>query len=71
MNANELIEELDELLEPPTPLNDSWVRKIITNSYNKLRQLQAENEALKKQSNRFKMAWNMAENEVDRLLGEK
>ena len=34
-------------------------------------QQQAEIDALKKESDRYKMAWNMAENEIDRLLGDK
>lgn len=31
----------------------------------------AEIEALKKESSRFKMAWNLAENEIERLIGDK
>lgn len=34
----------------------------------KLLELQSENSNLKTEANRYKMAWNMAENEVDRLL---
>ena len=47
MNANELADELTELIVSPTPVDDKWACELIDNAATMLRQQQAEIEALK------------------------
>lgn len=49
MNANELANELTELIVSPTPVDDKWACELIDQAATMLRQLQAENEAFKQQ----------------------
>ena len=47
MNANELADELTNLIVAPTPVDDKWACELIDEAAIMLRQQQAEIEALK------------------------
>lgn len=57
MNANELADELTELIVSPTPVDDKWACELIDNAATMLRQQQAEIEALKDEAAKWKMSY--------------
>jgi len=57
MNANELADELTNLIVPPTPVDDKWACELIDEAATMLRQQQAEIEALKDEVATWKMSY--------------
>lgn len=66
MNANELADELTELIVAPTPVDDKWACELIDQAATMLRQQQAEIEALKKHN--AELIWALAQQ--SNVLGE-
>ena len=79
MKANELsylrykLRLVDDILngEELTPIDMEYYDSMHERLQTRLNTLHAENEALRKELGRYKMAWNMAENELARVSGEK
>ena len=70
MNANELADELTELIVAPTPVDDKWACELIDQSATMLRQLQSENEALKKERDLLFKAHSAEMKRADELKAE-